>query len=347
MAYRLKTFQVQFVAEPPEFPRGSHCRSAEDVAIVARAIYRTLDADKEHFLLLTMNNKTRVNGFKVVSTGTLTASLVHPREVWRAALVYIPVTWRLRQYKIGTRRYRPWSIFLLEEKTETLSISKFQLYVRLILKLASLILASAMIVKRSLAAIALMLLCGCAGFETAGEFSHGRQALLRGDAGDSLAFFERVAAAEPNYRSSDRPLREGIWTYIGRAQYQSGKYAEAKTSLEKALAQHGDDDMARLYLGLTLARAASRGKNENQSAQAAKELTAAFSGLRDKLNQFIATSPRGNWDPGGDIRKEIGNGLTLLGSRNPDWSQIISSGEWLGQNLEEEIDRARMTPPRD
>jgi DNA repair protein RadC len=33
-----------------------------------------------------MNNKNRVNGFKVISTGSLTVSLVHPREVWRAAL---------------------------------------------------------------------------------------------------------------------------------------------------------------------------------------------------------------------------------------------------------------------
>ena len=29
---------------------------------------------------------TRWNGFKLISTGSLTASLVHPREVWRAAL---------------------------------------------------------------------------------------------------------------------------------------------------------------------------------------------------------------------------------------------------------------------
>jgi DNA repair protein RadC len=86
MAYRLKTYRVQFVAEPAEFPRGSHCRSSEDAASIARGIYQTLDADKEHFLLLTLNNKNRVNGFKVVSTGSLTASLVHPREVWRAAL---------------------------------------------------------------------------------------------------------------------------------------------------------------------------------------------------------------------------------------------------------------------
>jgi DNA repair protein RadC len=53
---------------------------------IARSIYGTLDADKEHFVLLAMNNKNRVNGFKVISTGSLTASLVHPREVWRAAL---------------------------------------------------------------------------------------------------------------------------------------------------------------------------------------------------------------------------------------------------------------------
>jgi DNA repair protein RadC len=86
MAYRLKTFRVQFVAEPVDFPAGSPCRSSEDVERLARAIYQTLDADKEHFLLLAMNNKNRVNGFKVVSTGSLTASLVHPREVWRTAL---------------------------------------------------------------------------------------------------------------------------------------------------------------------------------------------------------------------------------------------------------------------
>jgi RadC-like JAB domain len=86
MAYRLKTFQVQFVAEPVEFPAGSPCRASNDAERLARSIYQRLDADKEHFVLLTLNNKNRVNGFKVVSTGSLTASLVHPREVWRAAL---------------------------------------------------------------------------------------------------------------------------------------------------------------------------------------------------------------------------------------------------------------------
>ena len=83
MAYRLTTFRVQFVAEPAEFPNGSPCRSSEDVGRVARAIYATLDEDKKHFLLLVLNNKNRVNGFKVISTRSFTASVVHPREVWR------------------------------------------------------------------------------------------------------------------------------------------------------------------------------------------------------------------------------------------------------------------------
>src|SRR5262245_3447329 len=86
MAYRLKTFRVQFVAESEWYPTGSPCRASEDVDRIARSIYGTLDADKEHFMLLALNNKNRVEGYKVISTGNLTASIVHPREVWKAAL---------------------------------------------------------------------------------------------------------------------------------------------------------------------------------------------------------------------------------------------------------------------
>jgi DNA repair protein RadC len=37
--------------------------------------------------MLGMNNKNRPTGFKVISTGSLTAALVHPREVYHAAVV--------------------------------------------------------------------------------------------------------------------------------------------------------------------------------------------------------------------------------------------------------------------
>jgi len=66
-----------------------------DVDQVARAIYQTLDADKEHFLLLAMNNKNRVNGFKVVSTGSLTASLVHPVKCGVQRFTFAQLRWCL------------------------------------------------------------------------------------------------------------------------------------------------------------------------------------------------------------------------------------------------------------
>lgn len=82
MQYTIKTFKVSLeVCEP-----GEKLGSSEDVARFARAIYKDLDADKEHFVLLAVNIKNRVIGFKVVSTGSMTSSIVHPREVFRSAL---------------------------------------------------------------------------------------------------------------------------------------------------------------------------------------------------------------------------------------------------------------------
>jgi hypothetical protein len=258
-------------------------------------------------------------------------------------------------------------------------------------------------------AVALLALSGCAGYDTAGEFSRGRQALVRGDNKSALANFEGVASADPKFVSRAGPLMESIWTYIGRTHYLDGRFAEAKEALEKGLAQHNGDRLGRLYLGLTLARlpaapaktagfslqdvsfalregvetervaalarerginfdltreaenqlrkagadarlleelkklrAATAGRSEPQNARAAKELTAALTGLRDDLNYFTATSPEGRfWDPGAPIQNEIRNGLSLLSAREPDWKKIVSSGEWIGQKLEEEIDRAR------
>jgi DNA repair protein RadC len=43
--------------------------------------------DREHFLTLVLDGKNRVLGFEIVSVGTLTASLVHPREVFKAAIL--------------------------------------------------------------------------------------------------------------------------------------------------------------------------------------------------------------------------------------------------------------------
>jgi DNA repair protein RadC len=48
---------------------------------------RFAKADREEFLVVPLDGKNQVLGFHVVSVGSLTASLVHPREVYKAAIL--------------------------------------------------------------------------------------------------------------------------------------------------------------------------------------------------------------------------------------------------------------------
>ena len=100
----------------------------------------------------------------------------------------------------------------------------------------------------------LSIIAACAGVATQSEFLAGRQALLRGEPDNALSYFERVARSNPAYVSGPVSPRKSIWTYVGRAQYNSGRYNEAKSAFEKALSHLSDDYVARLYLGLTLLR---------------------------------------------------------------------------------------------
>src|SRR6266699_1034513 len=45
------------------------------------------DVDREHFVVLLLNQKNRVIGVHTVSVGSLSASIVHPRETFKAAIL--------------------------------------------------------------------------------------------------------------------------------------------------------------------------------------------------------------------------------------------------------------------
>jgi DNA repair protein RadC len=47
---------------------------------------KELDIEKEHFLVMILNQKNKIKGIEVVSTGTQNSSLVHSREVFRTAI---------------------------------------------------------------------------------------------------------------------------------------------------------------------------------------------------------------------------------------------------------------------
>jgi len=68
-----------------EYPYGDF--DIKNPLAVANLIKNTVkDRQKEHFLLITLNTRNRVTGIINISVGTLNASLVHPREVFKEAI---------------------------------------------------------------------------------------------------------------------------------------------------------------------------------------------------------------------------------------------------------------------
>ena len=43
--------------------------------------------DREHFVIILLNQKNHVIGVSTISIGSLTASIVHPREVYKSAIL--------------------------------------------------------------------------------------------------------------------------------------------------------------------------------------------------------------------------------------------------------------------
>jgi tetratricopeptide (TPR) repeat protein len=134
--------------------------------------------------------------------------------------------------------------------------------------------------------------------------------------------------------------RQGIWNYVGRAQYNTGKLLEARKSLERALSVYQDDHLAKLYLGLTRARS-------DDSANGARDIESGMKGLYDWLEHYESTKPfEAFWDPRREIRSAIEKDLKMISSNKIDWQQLIPNAEWLGQRFEDEIDQVRRQESR-
>jgi len=256
-----------------------------------------------------------------------------------------------------------------------------------------------------------LIIAGCSSLESGGEFASGRRELMSGNSAVAVTYFEPIAKRDPNYVPPFSTFRESIWTYLGRAQYQSGKLVEAKSSLERALVQIPNDSIAKLYLALTNLRLQTTEKvtnpftlqdisfalrervepkrvaalvrergvafdltaesesqlrkagaddflldeikkihtealkqqktNESQLGQSTKELAAALTDIRDQLDYLNKTRTGIFWDPNREIRSQIQAGLSLLSAPRPDWQKVFSTGELVGQKIEEEIDVVR------
>jgi tetratricopeptide (TPR) repeat protein len=178
--------------------------------------------------------------------------------------------------------------------------------------------------------VILIFVSGCAGLQAGQDVQAGRIALQTGRPEVALGYLRRAAELDPNY-TLPYTLRESVLTYLGRAYYETGNFAEARSTLEKALARDKDDQLARLYLGLTLIRAGDpdRGRRETE---------AGLKGIYDWLEYITNRDSSGiYWDPGRQIRSDIER--TLAGKLQN--SEFVAAAQHIGREFDEEIDKAR------
>jgi tetratricopeptide (TPR) repeat protein len=179
-------------------------------------------------------------------------------------------------------------------------------------------------------------LSGCASMQTAKEVNSGRQAYITGNNEVANAYFVSAAQRDPNYIYGTA-LRQGIWSYVGRTEYATGRFPQAREALDRALSANNDENIARLYLGLTLAQTGDRQKG-------LQEIESSMKGMQSWL-EYITETFRYSfgrfWDPGYEIRSAIKGDLAMISSRDLDWQKLITASEWLGKMMEEEGDKAR------
>jgi tetratricopeptide (TPR) repeat protein len=184
----------------------------------------------------------------------------------------------------------------------------------------------------------LVLFTGCTSLRIGGEVQSGRQALLKGNNDLALGYFYGAAQRDPNYiYATGSSPKQSVWSYVGRSEYLTGRFPQARQTLERALSGTREEDIARLYLGLALAR-------EGDRQRGLKEIEGGMRGINrwlDHVNEAFRFSFGQYWDPGRDIRSAIQSDLAMIDGKDLDGQTLIANTEWLGIRMEEESDLAR------
>jgi len=85
MDYKLPVYRVALVREGDMFYQENKIRNSGMVSDFLHAYLA--DVDREHFIVLFVDVKNHIIGVHTVSMGSLMASVVHPREVFKAAIL--------------------------------------------------------------------------------------------------------------------------------------------------------------------------------------------------------------------------------------------------------------------
>lgn len=180
---------------------------------------------------------------------------------------------------------------------------------------------------------AIILVSGCAGIGP--QVQAGRLALQTGRPNDAVDILMHAAEQDPNFKTPYL-VHIGVLTCLGRAYYETGRDPQARSTLEKAIAQDKDDPLAYLYLGLVLVRNGDRERGES-------EIETGLRGILDALEYIADDTVHGYyWDPAMQIRSDIRT--TLAG--NHSTAEFTASAQRIGALFDEEIDKARQDESR-
>lgn len=184
------------------------------------------------------------------------------------------------------------------------------------------------------ALLAWTVVASCASFKRGVEISSGRQALLRGDYAEALPKFQRAAQLEPGYVTKFTPFPENVWTYIGRSYYGLGDLENARPALDRSVEQHPGAILGHIYLGIVQMR---QGEVPDGLANGNKGLTL----LKGWFQVLDGTSLYScYWDPGNQIRNGTATLLEQIEAADTSWQKIARDLDWLGKEMEREIDLA-------
>jgi len=86
MRYEIKSFSVKLKLAETKTEAKALTNPALAIS-VSKGIFKTLDADQEHFIMLMMNSQNELIGYKHLNSGTIDQVAVYPRIVMRNAIL--------------------------------------------------------------------------------------------------------------------------------------------------------------------------------------------------------------------------------------------------------------------
>jgi len=183
--------------------------------------------------------------------------------------------------------------------------------------------------------LVIVLLPACASWRVQRDIAAGRSYLRTDQPDRALSGFERAAKVNPEYVTNFTEFPVGVWTYIGRAYYETGDLGKARAALDRSVRVRRNAILGHTYLGLVQI-------NQGQISVGLQTATTGLELLRGWFAQLDATNQYSSyWDPSSQVRNTTTTLIKDMRAGEKDWVQIASKLEWIGWQMEQEIDLSR------